>query len=76
MPESTFLSSLAARTGCGLLVDLNNLHVNEVNHGAPAAAFLDDIDWSAVGEIHLAGGEPDGDWLIDTHGADVPTRVG
>jgi uncharacterized protein (UPF0276 family) len=83
-PESTvaeaiFLAELVRRTGCGLLLDLNNLHVNAVNHGFDALAFLDALPAPAIGEIHLAGHTPaliDGETvLIDTHGSAVCQAV-
>jgi uncharacterized protein (UPF0276 family) len=53
--EAEFLATLARRTGCRLLVDVNNLHVNAVNHGLDARAWLARVPITAVGEIHLAG---------------------
>lgn len=73
MPESEFFNQLARRTGCGLLVDLNNLVVNAMNAGAEpvaaACAFVDAIDETAVGEIHLAGYCDTGTLVIDDHGS-------
>ena len=53
--EAEFLATLARRTGCRLLVDVNNLHVNAANHGLDARAWLARVPVTAVGEIHLAG---------------------
>jgi len=74
IPEARFLAQLSARTGCGLLLDVNNVCVNSLNHGGDARAFIDDIPAAAVGEIHLAGFEP-GPIAIDTHGRPVPDEV-
>jgi uncharacterized protein (UPF0276 family) len=55
MEDHCFLTELARRTGCGILLDVNNLYVNERNHGTSAAALIDAIPAELVGEIHLAG---------------------
>ena len=75
IPEWEFVAALAKRSGCGLLLDVNNIYVNSVNHGFDAAAYIDAIPAEAVGEIHLAGFEDAGDILIDTHGARVSEPV-
>ncbi|HEX4739736.1 MAG TPA: DUF692 domain-containing protein [Caulobacteraceae bacterium] len=79
LEEAAFLSRLVARTGCGLLVDINNLYVSAFNLGVDADAWLDAVPSTAVGEIHLAGHarEEAGDsvQLIDTHGAPVAEAV-
>ncbi len=79
-PESTwaegaFVAAVAARTGCKLLVDVNNIYVNARNHGIDAHAYLDGIPCAAVAEIHLAGFDGSGPCLIDTHGAAVSPEV-
>lgn len=79
MTEPVFLRRLIERTGCGLLLDVNNIYVSARNHGWDAGAYLDVIPHDAVGEIHLAGHsvrEGDG-WqlLIDDHGSRVPETV-
>jgi len=53
--EAEFLAELVERSGCGLLLDLNNLYVNALNHGGDADAFLAALPARAIGEIHLAG---------------------
>jgi len=73
--EAAFLNELAARTGCGLLVDVNNLYVNQCNHGVDAAAILDAIDPRHVGEIHLAGHVATDLAVIDHHGDRVAPPV-
>ena len=69
--EGEFLAELCARADCRLLLDLNNVHVNAVNHGRDPAEFLDAVPWERVGEVHLAGHAARGGLLIDTHGAPV-----
>ncbi len=66
MSEWEFLAALARRTGCYLLLDINNVYVSAVNHGFDAHAFLAGIPAERVRQIHLAGHTP-GEILIDTH---------
>ncbi len=77
--EAEFLSALVARTGCGLLVDVNNLYVNARNHGIDPVAWLREVPADAVGEFHLAGHAvnrfEDGEILIDDHGSAVTDNV-
>jgi uncharacterized protein len=80
MDEAEFLRAIAARTGCGLLLDVNNVYVSSVNHGFDAAACIDRFPIEFVGEIHLAGFAEDQDanagrLLIDAHGAPVADAV-
>ncbi len=79
LAEPQFFNQLARRSGCGLLLDLNNLVVNALNAGlepvASANAFVDAIDAAAVGEIHLAGYAELGDIVIDDHGSRVHAPV-
>jgi uncharacterized protein len=80
MGETGFLSELARRTGCGLLLDVNNVYVSAINHGFDANAYLDAFPVKHVGEIHLAGhfeGETDenGRLLIDAHDSPVCEAV-
>ena len=60
--EVDFLVEIARRTGCGLLVDVNNVHVSASNMGLSAEAWLDAVPGDLVGEIHLAGHRPDPVW--------------
>jgi uncharacterized protein len=71
MTETAFLAELARRTGCGLLLDLNNLYVNAINFGFDAVQRLDDLDAASIGQIHLAGHAVVDDCLVDTHGSVV-----
>jgi uncharacterized protein (UPF0276 family) len=77
--EPEFFNRLARRSGCGLLLDLNNLVVNALNDGADAVAaacaWVDAIDPAIVGEIHLAGYHDAGDIVIDDHGSRVRANV-
>jgi len=79
MDEVTFLAELVRRSGCGLLVDVNNIHISARNLGYDAGAYVDALPADAVGEIHLAGHEADARLgqvlLIDTHGAPVAEPV-
>jgi uncharacterized protein len=82
MPEPEFFNQLARRSGCGLLLDVNNLVVNALNDGldeagaaAAACRWVDAIDAAAVGEIHLAGYDDSGDTVIDDHGSRVHAPV-
>jgi len=75
MGEGEFLAALARRTGCGLLLDVNNLYVNQVNLGRDALAQMRALDPASVREIHLAGFFAGEDCLIDTHGARVADPV-
>ena len=78
LDETDFLTALVNRTGCGLLVDVNNVFVSAHNLGYDAAAYLDALPAAAIGEIHLAGHGPDeggSTLLIDTHGAPVAEGV-
>ena len=71
MTEWEFLAALVARTGCGLLLDVNNIYVSAANHGFDAQAYLAGLPLGAVGQIHLAGhsegSAASGGLLIDTH---------
>lgn len=73
--EAEFLSALVAETGCGLLLDINNVYVNSVNHGRDPMELLNAIPWASVGEIHVAGHDARGGLLIDTHGCRVAGPV-
>ncbi|WP_304186312.1 DUF692 domain-containing protein [Phenylobacterium aquaticum] len=79
LSETEFLAELVRATGCGLLVDVNNVAVSAHNLGYSATAYLDALPAAAIGEIHLAGHARDerlGEaLLIDTHGAPVAEPV-
>jgi len=67
MAEWEFIGAMAKRTGCGLLLDVNNVHVTAHNHGFDAHAFLHGIPAAHVRQIHLAGHTEGPGLLIDTH---------
>ncbi len=77
--EAEFLAELSARSGCGILLDVNNIYVSASNHGFDAQAYLRAIPPARVREIHLAGHTlnryPEGDILIDTHNTRVCDAV-
>jgi uncharacterized protein (UPF0276 family) len=75
MTETAFLAELARRTGCGLLLDVNNLYVNAINFGFDPVARLADLDPASIGQIHLAGHTVVDDCLVDTHGSLVSDPV-
>ena len=75
IPEGEFVAAVAARSGCALLLDVNNIYVNACNHGIDPVAYLDAIPSAAVAEIHLAGFDASGPCVIDTHGAPVAPEV-
>jgi len=80
MEETSFISEVIRRTGCGLLLDVNNVYVSCINHQRDPLAYLDALPLHAVGEIHLAGFAEDTDslgdrLLIDDHGAPIDNAV-
>lgn len=75
MSEVEFLNELVARTGCGVLLDVNNLYVNQLNHGHSAAQAIAQVNAAAVGEIHLAGHCVTDGVVIDHHGDHVADAV-
>ncbi|SDU35628.1 hypothetical protein SAMN04490197_5244 [Pseudomonas orientalis] len=80
LDETDFISEIVRRTGCGVLLDVNNVYVSCINHQRDALAYIDALPLHAVGEIHLAGFSEDTDslgdrLLIDDHGAPVDDAV-
>jgi uncharacterized protein len=80
IPEVDFLAELSRRTGCGLLLDINNVFVSATNHGTPPLAYLDRFPLDRVREIHLGGHDEDTDdagapLLIDSHRLPVAGEV-
>jgi uncharacterized protein (UPF0276 family) len=79
MDEADFLVEVAHRTGCGLLVDVNNIYISSRNCGIDAQKYLHSIPANMVGEIHVAGFDLDPnigtDLLIDSHASDVDEAV-
>ncbi len=79
LAEWEFLAELVAASGCGLLLDVNNVYVNARNHGFDARTYIDALPAAAIGEIHLAGHDlkriGDHEIRIDTHGHPVCDEV-
>jgi len=85
MAEPDFLADVCVRTGCGLILDVNNVYVSAHNVGRDAHAYIDAVPAERVGEIHMAGHAPDegigpenmrgGAMLIDNHGAPIAEDV-
>ncbi len=80
LDETDFISEIIRRTGCGLLLDVNNVYVSCTNHQRDPESYLDGLPLHAVGEIHLAGFAEDTDnlgdrLLIDDHGAPIDNAV-
>jgi uncharacterized protein (UPF0276 family) len=75
IPEWEFLSELARRTGCGILLDVNNVYVSAYNHGFDAEHYIRCLPAASIMQIHLAGPSDCGRYLIDTHDSPVPAPV-
>jgi len=75
LTEWDFLSELAKRTGCGLLLDVNNVYVSSYNHGFDAERYIRSLPHSSIVQIHVAGPTACGQYLVDTHDQPVPTAV-
>ena len=80
LAETEFLSAVARKTGCSLLLDVNNVFVSARNLGADPHSYIDDFPLDMVGEIHLGGHDKDEDdhgltLLIDSHGSEVADPV-
>ena len=75
MDEAEFLTQLVSETGCGILLDLNNIFVTTQNLGGSANDYLRKIPSHAIEQIHLAGHTQTDRFLIDTHAADVNSQV-
>lgn len=75
MPEWEFVSEVARRADCGILLDVNNVYVSARNHGFEARDYLAAIPADRVGQLHLAGHSDRGSHLLDTHDHEVPAAV-
>jgi uncharacterized protein (UPF0276 family) len=75
MPEWDFLVAVAERSGCGILLDLNNIYVNAYNHQFDPREYLRHIPGELVGQFHLAGHTDMGTYLFDTHSRPVIDAV-
>lgn len=75
LTESEFFCELVKATGCGMLLDVNNVFVSSFNHGFNAEQFIHELPHEHIVQIHLAGPSDCGDCLIDTHDQPVPEKV-
>ncbi|TRD20635.1 DUF692 domain-containing protein [Palleronia caenipelagi] len=80
MSEPEFLAAIARRTGCGLLLDINNVFISATNLGYDPRSYVDAFPLDAVGEVHLGGHDEDSDdhgrpLLIDSHGRETADPV-
>jgi uncharacterized protein (UPF0276 family) len=75
MTEWEFISEICKQSGCLLLMDINNIYVSSFNHHFDPKAYIDGIPLEHVQQIHLAGHQNHGDYIIDTHDADIVEEV-
>jgi uncharacterized protein (UPF0276 family) len=78
MPETEFISAILDKSGAGLLLDVNNVYVNSLNHGFDAETFIRELPLDRVRQLHVAGhtrSRWDPSLVIDTHGAPVADPV-
>ncbi len=75
IPEWEFLSALSARTGCGLLLDVNNVFVSATNYGFDPERYVRGLPHERIVQLHIAGPTDFGRYLVDTHDHPVPTAV-
>lgn len=73
--EAAFVAAVLEEADCDLLLDVNNVHVNAVNHGFDARAYLDAMPARRVRQLHVAGHLDRGDYLLDDHGREVSPAV-
>lgn len=73
--EWEFLAELVERAGCGLLLDVNNVHVSSVNHGFDPVAYINGLPADAIVYVHIAGSADHGTYRIDTHDRPVADPV-
>ncbi|MCC7532129.1 MAG: DUF692 domain-containing protein [Candidatus Melainabacteria bacterium] len=75
MSDSQFLAEVAEKADCGLLLDVNNVYVNSLNHGFDPFQYVDQIPLERTVQIHVAGHKQGTDYVIDTHGSAVVEPV-
>ena len=75
IPEWEYLGLLAEETGCGLLLDVNNVYVSATNHGFDMSTYIEALPVDKIVQMHLAGCTDCGTHMIDTHDQPVPDRV-
>lgn len=75
LDDATFVRTVLEESGCGLLLDVNNVYVNSLNHGIDPRAFIDQMPMDCVRQLHLAGHTPMDGVVIDTHIGPIPDAV-
>jgi hypothetical protein len=75
LDEAQFVSEVLAETGCGLLLDVTNLHINAANHGYDVDEFLARLPLERVVQLHFVGGHRHGAWWIDSHSRATPDGI-
>lgn len=75
LDEWTFLNTIAQKSGCFILLDINNIHVTAYNHGFSAITYMNNLEPAYVQQFHLAGFSDETHYLFDTHGAPVDQAV-
>lgn len=75
MTEADFLAEVVERTGCGLLLDVTNLHINSVNHGYDPWHALERLPLERVVQLHFVGGHQEGGTWIDSHSHPAPPEI-
>jgi uncharacterized protein (UPF0276 family) len=75
MPECEYIARMAEEADCGLLLDVNNVHVSAFNHGFDPVAYIEAIPAERVVQVHLAGPKDCGTHLVDTHDSPVLDAV-
>jgi uncharacterized protein (UPF0276 family) len=75
MTEAQFLTEVVERSGCGLLLDVTNIYTNAVNHNYDIQAFLEELPWERVVQLHFVGGHWHDGILIDSHSQSTPVEV-
>lgn len=75
MMEWDFISEVSRRSGCSLLLDLNNIYVNAYNHSYDPRYFLNHLPVDKIAQVHMAGPTDYGEFLFDTHSTEIPKQV-
>ncbi|WP_299945851.1 DUF692 domain-containing protein [uncultured Microbulbifer sp.] len=75
MSEATFIGEVARQAGCEILLDINNLYVNSVNHRFDPIDYLNELPLSSVKQLHLSGHNDKGLFLLDSHGSEIIPAV-
>ncbi len=75
MSEAEFTREVVERADCGILLDVNNVYVNSQNHAYDPYAFIDALPLDRVLQLHIAGHDASGDFIVDTHGAPIVAEV-